>query len=101
MALHIEFLTIVSKKLKLRNWGAYLALLLSCFGAQSLPAQTAQPTRLVVRDKLGLNGIVNLCNLLNCSMIRGLGDPQGQLFVVQTPLSLNQTTNSLLAFPSL
>jgi subtilisin family serine protease len=101
MALHIEFQTIVSKKLKLRNWGAYLALLLLCFGAQSLPAQTAQPTRLVVRDKLGLNGIVNLCNLLNCSMIRGLGDPQGQLFVVQTPLSLNQTTNSLLAFPSL
>jgi subtilisin family serine protease len=68
-------------------------LLLMSLAAQSLPAygETAQPapqTRLVVRDSLGLTGILNLCALLGCSTVEGLGDPQGQLFMIELPSQL-------------
>jgi subtilisin family serine protease len=68
--------------------------LLGCFGAQSLPAQNSPATsqtqtRLVVRDNLGLNGILNLCGLLRCSTVEPLGDPQGQLFMIQVPSALS------------
>src|SRR5579863_2236576 len=78
-----------------------LALLLClCFGGQSLRAQTAstqpvQQTRLVVRDNLGLNGILNLCGLLGCSTVESLGDPQGQLFMIQIPSLLAPLTSLL------
>jgi subtilisin family serine protease len=83
-----------------RVFRAYFALLLLlCFGAQSLTAQTAHTaapqTRLVVRDSLGLNGILNLCALLGCSTARGLGDPSGQLFMIETPSVLNPVTSLL------
>jgi subtilisin family serine protease len=69
---------------------AYFALLLLlCFGAQNLAAQAAPQTRLVVRDKLGLNNLLNLCKLVNCSVDHGLGDPDGQLFLIKTPRPLN------------
>src|SRR5580698_1440938 len=78
--------------------GSYLRtfcvlLLLACFATQSLPAygSTAQPvpqTRLVVRDSLGLTGLLNLCALLGCSTVEGLGDPQGQLFMIELPSQL-------------
>lgn len=69
---------------------AYFALLLLlCFGAQNLAAQTAPQTRLVVRDKLGLNNLLNLCKLVGCSVDHGLGDPDGQLFLIKTPRPLN------------
>jgi subtilisin family serine protease len=69
---------------------AYFALLLLlCLGAQSLAAQTAPQTRLVVRDKLGLSNVLNLCKLLGCAVDHGLGDPDGQLFLIKTPRSLN------------
>ncbi len=76
-------------------------MLLLGFAAQSLPAygSTAQPapqTRLVVRDSLGLTGILNLCGLLGCSSVEGLGDPQGQLFMIQTPALLNPILSKLL-----
>jgi subtilisin family serine protease len=76
-------------------------MLLLGFAAQSLPAyaSTAQPapqTRLVVRDSLGLTGILNLCGLLGCSSVQGLGDPQGQLFMIQTPALLNPILSKLL-----
>lgn len=66
---------------------------LLCLGTQSLSAQTLlgllgtknSQTRLVVRDSLGLTGIVNLCPLLGCSSVEALGDPQGQLFMIQVP----------------
>jgi subtilisin family serine protease len=75
-------------------------LLLSCFAAQSLPAygSTAQPatqTRLVVRDSLGLTGLLNLCGLLGCSSVEGLGDPQGQLFMIEIPSQLAPLTSLL------
>ncbi len=65
-----------------------LILLLVCFGVQGVLAQNAKAvpqTRLVVRDGLGLSGLLNLCGLLGCSQVEGLGDPQGQLFMVQLP----------------
>jgi subtilisin family serine protease len=84
-----------------RTFRACFALgLLLCFGAQALAAQssvahTAPQTRLVVSDHLGLNGILNLCKLLNCSTVEGLGDPQGQLFMIEVPSSLNAVTSLL------
>jgi subtilisin family serine protease len=48
------------------------------------PAAQAQ-TRLVVRDSLGLPGINLTCALVGCNVLHGLGDPQGQLFVVSFP----------------
>jgi subtilisin family serine protease len=68
-------------------------LLLGCFAALSLPAygSTAQPAtqaRLIVRDNLGLTGILNLCGLLGCSTVEGVGDPQGQIFMIEVPSQL-------------
>lgn len=80
---------------------AYLAVfLLLCFGAQNLAAQStnglaASQTRLVVRDSLGLNGILNLCGLLGCSTVESLGDPQGQLFMIEIPPALAPLTSLL------
>jgi subtilisin family serine protease len=64
-----------------------------CFSALNLPAygSTARPvpqTRLVVRDSLGLTGILDLCGLLGCSTVEGLGDPQSQLFMIEIPSQL-------------
>ncbi|HTA25998.1 MAG TPA: S8 family serine peptidase [Terriglobales bacterium] len=75
-------------------------VLLGCFATQSLPAYAATPqpapqTRLVVRDSLGLNGLLNLCGLLGCSTVEGLGDPQGQLFMIEIPSQLAPLTSLL------
>ncbi|HMH08956.1 MAG TPA: S8 family serine peptidase [Terriglobales bacterium] len=75
---------------------AYFALLLLlCLGAQSLAAQAASQTRLVVRDSLGLTNLLNLCKLVGCAVDRGLGDPSGQLFLVRTPKPLNAVVGLL------
>jgi len=66
-------------------------ILVACFAVQSVSAQAAKTvpqTRLVVRDSLGLTGILNLCNLLGCSQTEAIGDPQGQLFMIQIPSAL-------------
>lgn len=78
-------------------------ILLLCFAVQSGIAQTAaaasattaSQTRLVVRDSLGLSGILNLCGLLGCSTVESLGDPQGQLFMIQIPSALAPVTSLL------
>lgn len=49
----------------------------------AVPKSEAQ-TRLIVRDTLGLSNLLNLCNLLGCTVDRGLGDPDGQLFLVKS-----------------
>lgn len=84
---------------RMRNWSMLLALLfLLSFSAPNLSAQTAQPTRLVVRDSLGLSGIKALCNLLgSCSTMEALGDPKGQLFMVETPGPLSSGVTQLLS----
>jgi subtilisin family serine protease len=61
-----------------------------------LCASSAQAqTRLIVRDSLGLPGINLTCKLLGCNVVRGLGDPQGQLFVITFPPILNPLTSLL------
>jgi len=61
-----------------RVWIMFLAF------AMLLPALEAQtPTqRLIVRDKLGRNGIQTSCLLLGCNVVGNLGDPLGQVFAV-------------------
>ena len=63
-------------------------LLLSLLAAPAAQAQA----RLVVRDSLGLSGINTTCLLLSCNVVRNLGDPQGQLFLVTFPSILNPVT---------
>jgi subtilisin family serine protease len=53
---------------------------------------TAPPTRIVVRDNLGLTGIKTTCSLLGCAVVRGLGDPSGQLFLITVPSLLDPVT---------
>jgi subtilisin family serine protease len=66
------------------------------------PQSASADTRLVVRDSLGLTGILNLCGLLGCSTVRGLGDPSGQLFMIQIPPLVSSLTLPLLqALPTL
>jgi subtilisin family serine protease len=55
------------------------------------PQADAQ-ARLIVRDSLGLSGLNLTCLLLGCKVVSGLGDPQGQLFVVVFPSILNPVT---------
>src|SRR6266480_6189522 len=71
-----------------RRGVAICLLLLIPLLAQPAHAQA----RLVVRDSLGLPGINLTCQLLGCNVVRGLGDPQGQLFVVTFPSILNPVT---------
>jgi subtilisin family serine protease len=82
-----------------RAFRASLAvLLLLCLGAstvQSAMAQSAPQSRLVVRSSLGLGGILNLCGLLSCSTVESLGDPQGDLFMIEIPPSLAPLTSLL------
>jgi subtilisin family serine protease len=73
----------------LKRYFVVAALLLVTFVAA--PAAQAQ-TRLVVRDSLGLPGINLVCVLSGCQVLQGLGDPQGQLFVVTFPSILDPVT---------
>src|SRR5258708_6170310 len=52
-------------------------------------------TRLIVRDTLGLPGLNLTCILLGCQVQQGLGDPDGQLFLVTLPPVLNPVTSIL------
>jgi subtilisin family serine protease len=45
--------------------------------------------RLIVRDTLGQSSLNLTCSLLNCSVAWGLGDPEGQLFLVEAPDYVN------------
>jgi subtilisin family serine protease len=58
------------------------------FSLLAAPSAQAQ-TRLVVRDSLGLPGVNLTCVLVGCQVLQGLGDPQGQLFVVTFPSVLD------------
>jgi len=52
------------------------------------PAAQAQ-TRVIVRDSLGLPGVNLSCLLAGCQVVTGLGDPDGQLFLVTFPQVLD------------
>jgi hypothetical protein len=56
----------------------------------------AQAQRLIVRDKLGLNGIQASCLVLGCNVAGNLGDPLGQVFLVTVNnLNLNRILSLL------
>ena len=87
-----------------RNWtkARVLSVLLCwCLATASLPAlarsmpgvhlysQLARftggaPVRFIVRDTQGLAGLNVTCSLLGCQVLQAIGDPDGQLFVIQT-----------------
>lgn len=73
------------------GWVACLVLLLISVCAPIAQAQT----RLIVRDSLGLPGINLTCLLTGCKVVTGLGDPDGQLFLVTLPPLLNPVTGLL------
>jgi subtilisin family serine protease len=66
-------------------------LLLSLVAAPAAQAES----RLIVRDSLGLPGLRLVCMLLGCQVQQGIGDPQGQLFVVTFPSILDPITGLL------
>lgn len=70
------------------GWLACLAMLLISVCAPAAQAQT----RLIVRDSLGLPGLNLTCLLSGCKVVGGLGDPNGQLFLVTFPAILNPVT---------
>jgi subtilisin family serine protease len=70
---------------------ACLILLLTAFCAPAAQAQT----RVVVRNSLGLPGIKLSCLLTGCNVVTGLGDPDGQLFLVTFPRILDPITSIL------
>src|SRR6266436_1481960 len=76
------------------SWrGIVLGSLLLLIPLTAAPAHAQ--ARLVVRDSLGLPGINLTCQLLGCTVVRNLGDPQGQLFLVTFPSILNPVTSLL------
>src|SRR5262252_5813398 len=70
---------------------------LLCFGLFSGPA-TAD-NRVIVRTTLGLQGLQQVCHpilfIQPCTVVRRLGDPLNQLFLVTTPLDLGTFLNLL------
>ncbi len=70
---------------------ASLFLLLTTLCAPAAEAQT----RVIVRDSLGLPGLNLTCLLTGCNVVTGLGDPNGQLFLVTFPAVLDPITSIL------
>src|SRR5215475_11861132 len=72
-----------------------LPLLLCCLFSSSASAQN----RVIVRTTLGRQGLQQFCNPIlfvqTCTVVRGLGDPLQQLFLVTTPLDLTTFLNLL------
>jgi subtilisin family serine protease len=81
-----------------RQFGPKRLGLLACLILllMSVCAPTAQAqTRVIVRDSLGLPGINLTCLLTGCHVVTGLGDPNGQLFLVTLPAVLDPITSIL------
>jgi subtilisin family serine protease len=72
------------------RWTLVLGLILLL--ALCVQAQAQTQTRLIVRDSLGLPGLNLTCVLLGCNVVRGLGDPQGQLFLITLPPVISPIT---------
>ena len=65
-----------------------LILLLLALTLTGTPASAAG-TRVIVRVSGGLLQIKTICLLLGCSVNYGLGDPNGQVFLITAPISLS------------
>jgi hypothetical protein len=63
-------------------------------GLTVVPNANAQQSGLIVRDSLGLTHLSILCHILQCQVVRDLGDPQDEVFLI-TPTVLGDL-NSLL-----
>lgn len=68
---------------KVLRFFCVVVILFCMLGTQ---AAQAQQQRLVVRDTLGLTNLLGVCRILGCNVVRGVGDPDGQVFVVTSPL---------------
>ena len=78
-----------------RRWFVIIAFLV---GITLVLGASAQQQQLIVRDSLGIGHLTALCPVLGCNVVRGLGDPQGLVFlVVPTGISLNTLLQLLLA----
>src|ERR1700741_2738061 len=86
-------MNVLKRQFHMRRLGLLLCLFL-LLTSLCAPAAHAQ-TRLIVRDSLGLPGINLTCLLAGCKVVEGLGDPNGQLFVVELPSILNPVTKLL------
>jgi subtilisin family serine protease len=54
------------------------------------PVAPATPQQqIIVRDQLGIKGLNLTCVILNCTVATSLGDPQGQLFLININASVN------------
>ena len=62
-------------------------LLLTLFASPVRPAQAE--LRLIVRTTIGDAALQSACRLIGCNLLRGLGDPKSQLFLVNVPSTLN------------
>ena len=58
----------------------------------SAPSSKSGQTQFIVRDSIGLPGLNLTCLLLGCNVLESIGDPTGQLFVVQNVGSLDPVT---------
>ena len=70
--------------------GVAQMLPVSGINAQLLDGSSPQ-NRFIVRHTGGAPGINLTCLLLACQVVQGLGDPDGQLFVVQAPQIFDST----------
>src|SRR5579864_7130036 len=65
-----------------RSWKGGILMCAALCLLTLFPSSAAAQSRLIVRDSLGLPGINLTCALLGCNVVDAIGDPQGQLFVV-------------------
>src|SRR5438477_4522042 len=70
--------------------GVAQMLPVSGINAQLLDGSSPQ-NRFIVLHTGGVSGINLTCLLLACQVVQGLGDPDGQLFVVQAPQIFDST----------
>jgi len=69
-----------------------LVLVLLTLAMWGPPAKAASGTRVIVRVSGGLLQIKSMCLLLLCTVNYGLGDPNGQVFLITAPLNLSPLT---------
>src|SRR5262249_3612954 len=76
---------------------------LLCFGLFTSPASA--DNRVIVRTTLGLQGLQQLCHpilfIRPCTVVRGLGDPLNQLFLLTTPFDLSTFSNLIGHIPGI
>jgi subtilisin family serine protease len=65
-----------------RSWKSSILMCAALCLLTLFPSSAAAQSRLIVRDSLGISGINATCLLLGCNVVNAIGDPQGQLFVV-------------------